>query len=52
MNKLISHTSVSRTTHLLNGVMSALSQITSKDLSADEAMFERVKTMLNNFVDR
>eukprot|EP01006_Ploeotia_vitrea_P033063 TRINITY_DN65217_c0_g1_i1.p1 TRINITY_DN65217_c0_g1~~TRINITY_DN65217_c0_g1_i1.p1 ORF type:complete len:173 (+),score=31.59 TRINITY_DN65217_c0_g1_i1:597-1115(+) len=41
-----------RKAHLLAGVMSALAQLASKDLQADEALLERVKTMLTNFREK
>jgi len=52
MNGMLKSAAKIRKVHHLAGVMSALSQLASKDLQADEALFERVKTMLTNFRSR
>lgn len=52
MNGMLKSATKIRKVHHLAGVMSALSQLASKDLQADEALFERVKTMLTNFRSR
>jgi len=49
MNGMLKDAVKIRKVHHLMGVMSALSQLASKDLQADEALFERVKTMLTNY---
>ena len=49
MNGMLKDAVKIRKVHHLTGVMSALSQLASKDLQADEALFERVKTMLSNY---
>lgn len=49
MNGMLKNAVKIRKVHHLAGVMSALSQLASKELQADEALFEKVKTMLTNF---
>jgi predicted nucleic acid-binding Zn-ribbon protein len=41
-----------RKVHHLTGLMSALAQLAAKDTQADEALLERVKTLLNNYRDK
>jgi len=52
MNGMLKNSIKIRKAHLLTGIMSALAQLASKDLQGDEAMLERVKTMLTNFREK
>lgn len=52
VNGMLKNSVKIRKAHLLAGVMSALAQLASKDLQADEALLERVKTMLTNFREK
>jgi hypothetical protein len=52
MNGLLKSAVKIRKVHLLAGVMSALSQLATKDLQADEALLEKVKTLLTNFREK
>jgi len=52
VNGLIKNFVKIRKVHLLQGVMSALAQLASKDLQADEALLERVNDMLTNLRDK
>jgi PBP1b-binding outer membrane lipoprotein LpoB len=52
MNGLVKSAVKIRKVHLLSGVMAAMSQLASKDLQADEALLEKVKTLLSNFREK
>jgi len=52
MNGLLKSAVKIRKVHLLSGVMSAMSQLASKDIQADEALLEKVKTLLTNFREK
>lgn len=52
MNSLLKSSVKVRKVHFLSGVMAAMSQLASKDLQADEALLEKVKTLLTNFREK
>ena len=51
-NKMLKSAVKLRKAHLFAGIMNTLAQVASKDLQVDEALFERVKTLLLNYKDK